>query len=126
MSDAPATLAMTTLDCADPARAARFWAAALGWTLAHADENYGLVTDGERRLGFGRVDGWTAPEWPNENGTKQFHFDVAVEELAAGEQAMLELGATKVDPQPGETWIVMRDPEGHLFCLTKAANWAGM
>ena len=36
-ANAPATLAMTTVDCADPEREATFWAAALGWDLAHAD-----------------------------------------------------------------------------------------
>ena len=52
---APATLAMTTIDCADPAAEARFWAAALGWEVAHADGDYGMVTHGNQRIGFGRV-----------------------------------------------------------------------
>ncbi len=125
-ANAPATLAMTTIDCADPAQEARFWAAALGWTLAHADDDYGLVVDGSRRLGFGRVEGWTAPQWPDPAGGKQFHLDLAVEDLEAAAAALTELGATSVSPQPGETWIVMRDPAGHPFCLTQAANWAGM
>ncbi len=123
---APATLAMTTIDCADPTAEAQFWAAALGWTVSYADENYGMVTDGERRLGFGRVEGWTAPAWPDPSGIKQFHLDLAVEDLATAQAAMLELGATTASPQPGEGWIVMKDPAGHPFCLTLAANWAGM
>lgn len=126
MSTAPATLAMTTIDCADPAAEARFWAAALGWTVTYADENYGLVTDGERRLGFGRVEGWTAPAWPDPSGIKQFHLDLAVEDLVEAERAMAELGASRVAPQPSDSWVVMKDPDGHLFCLTQAANWANM
>ena len=124
MSDAaPATLAMVTIDCADPAGEAAFWAAALGWQNSYSDENYGMVTKGDQRIGFGRVEGWKAPGWPNTSGTKQFHFDLAVDDLAEAEAKLLELGATKPSEQPSEDWVVLRDPDGHPFCLTKAANW---
>jgi catechol 2,3-dioxygenase-like lactoylglutathione lyase family enzyme len=122
-SKAPATLAMTTIDCADPAAEARFWAAALGWEVAHADGDYGMVTHGDQRIGFGRVEGWKAPGWPNTSGTKQFHFDLAVDDLATAEAALTELGATRAEPQPSTDWVVLHDPDGHPFCLTKAANW---
>lgn len=114
---------MVTIDCSDPAREAAFWAAALGWEVSYSDENYGMVTNGDQRIGFGRVEGWQAPGWPNTSGTKQFHFDLAVDDLAAATEAMLGLGATKPDEQPSEDWVVLRDPDGHPFCLTKAANW---
>ncbi|MEZ5129973.1 MAG: VOC family protein [Micropruina glycogenica] len=120
---APATLAMVTIDCADPAAEAAFWAAALGWQNSYSDENYGMVTKGDQRIGFGRVEGWKAPGWPNTSGTKQFHFDLAVDDLAEAEAKLLELGATKPSEQPSEDWVVLRDPDGHPFCLTKAANW---
>ena len=120
---APATLAMDTIDCADPAAEAAFWAAALGWQNSYSDENYGMVTKGDQRIGFGRVEGWKAPGWPNTSGTKQFHFDLAVDDLAEAEAKLLELGATKPSEQPSEDWVVLRDPDGHPFCLTKAANW---
>ncbi len=120
---APATLAMVTIDCADPAAAAALWPAALGWQNSYSDENYGMVTKGDQRIGFGRVEGWKAPGWPNTSGTKQFHFDLAVDDLAEAEAKLLELGATKPSEQPSEDWVVLRDPDGHPFCLTKAANW---
>ena len=120
---APATLAMVTIDCADPAAEAAFWAAALGWQNSYSDENYGMVTKGDQRIGFGRVEGWKAPDWPNTSGTKQFHFDLAVDDLAEAEAKLLELGATKPSQQPSEDGVVLRDPDGHPFCLTKAANW---
>ena len=120
---APATLAMVTIDCADPAAEAAFWAAALGWQNSYSDENYGMVTKGDQRIGFGRVEGWKAPGWPNTSGTKQFHFDLAVDDLAEAEAKLLELGATKPSEQPSDDWVVLRDPDGHPFCLTKAANW---
>lgn len=124
MTTNPATLAMVTVDCADPGREAEFWAAALGGEVGYSDENYGLVTHGGgQRLGFGRVEGWTPPGWPNEGGSKQFHLDLAVDDLAEAEATMLGLGATRPDDQPDEGWTVLLDPDGHPFCLTKAANW---
>lgn len=119
----PAVLAMTTIDCADPAREAAFWAAALGWEVTYADESYGMVVKDGQRLGFGRVEGWTAPGWPNTSGTKQFHLDLAVDDLAAAEESLTALGATRPAEQPSTDWTVLRDPDGHPFCLTKAANW---
>ena len=122
-ASAPARLAMVTIDCADPAREAAFWAAALGWEVSYSDENYGMVTKGDQRIGFGRVDDWKAPGWPNTSGTKQFHFDLAVDDLAVATAALVALGASRPDEQPSEDWVVLRDPDGHPFCLTKAANW---
>ncbi|MEO7071096.1 MAG: VOC family protein [Nostocoides sp.] len=119
----PATLAMTTIDCSDPAGEAAFWAAALGWEVSYSDENYGMVVKGDQRLGFGRVEGWKAPGWPNTSGTKQFHLDLAVDDLLVAEEALTALGATKPAEQPSTDWTVLRDPDGHPFCLTKAANW---
>ncbi len=114
---------MVTIDCADPAKEAAFWAAALGWEVSYSDQNYGMVTKGDQRIGFGKVEGWKAPGWPNTSGTKQFHFDLAVDDLAKASDALVELGATKPAEQPSDDWVVLRDPDGHPFCLTKAANW---
>lgn len=120
-----ATLAMTTIDCADPKAEGEFWAAALGWELVAAEESYALVADGERRLGFGKVEGWRAPGWPNTSGTKQFHLDLAVEDPEAAVEHFVSLGAMRPDHQPGEGWVVLIDPAGHPFCLTRAENWQG-
>lgn len=123
---APASLAMFTIDCADPAGEARFWAAALGWELTHASDDYGLVTHAGQRLGFGRVEDWQPPAWPNPAGTKQFHLDLAVDDLEAAADRLIALGARRAEPQPSDAdggWIVLQDPDGHPFCLTKAANW---
>ncbi len=82
-----------------------------------------MVSDGSQRLGFGRVEGWKAPGWPNTSGTKQFHLDLAVDDLETAEKSVTDLGATKPAEQPSTDWVVLRDPDGHPFCLTKAANW---
>ena len=123
MTDAAARLAMVTLDCADPAESAAFWSAMLGWTVVASERDYAMLAGPDHALGFGRVEGYAAPGWPNERGSKQFHFDLAVDDLDDGQARAVELGAVPVDPQPGETWRVLLDPAGHPFCLTKAENW---
>jgi len=121
---APASLAMVTVDCADPRAEAAFWSAALGWQVAHVEDDYAMLTGGSSALGFGKVEGFTPPVWPDDAGVKQFHFDLAVDDIAAAEQTLVGLGATVPDAQPGEgRWRVLLDPAGHPFCLTLAANW---
>jgi predicted enzyme related to lactoylglutathione lyase len=123
-SDAVASLKMVTLDCADPVAAATFWSAVLGWEQTYGDESYAMLAGPEHALGFGRVEGYQPPSWPNENGSKQFHLDLAVDDLEAAQAACVELGATVAEPQPGEgRWVVLLDPSGHPFCLTKADAW---
>jgi catechol 2,3-dioxygenase-like lactoylglutathione lyase family enzyme len=124
MTAPTARLAMVTLDCADPEESAAFWSALLGWEVAHSERDYAMLTGPEHALGFGRVEGYAAPTWPNEQGSKQFHFDLATDDLDAAQARAVELGAALADPQPGETWRVMLDPAGHPFCLTAAANWS--
>jgi len=118
-----ARLAMITLDCADPGASAAFWSTLLGWDIVASGEDYAMLSGPSHALGFGRVEDYEPPTWPNEHGSKQFHFDLAVDDLDAAMKTTIELGATAVDPQPGETWRVLLDPAGHPFCLTKADNW---
>lgn len=118
-----AKLAMVTLDCADPGPVSAS-GPRLALDLASGDETYAMLKgpDGPA-IGFGKVADHEAPPWPDPHGSKQFHFDLAVEDIPAAEERCLELGATLADPQPGETWRVLLDPAGHAFCLTSAANW---
>ncbi|MEO9323267.1 VOC family protein [Nocardioides sp. C4-1] len=123
-------LKMTTLDCADVRAQTAFWSGLLGWQVAHEQDEYAMLVPGDggdggrgAALGFGQVPDYQPPSWPDAGGRKQFHFDLACDDLAATEARALELGATLADPQPGETWRVLLDPAGHPFCLTDAANW---
>jgi len=118
------TIAMLTLDCAEVTPVAEFWKAALGYEQVAGDgENYAMLAAAAGpALGFGKVEGFRPPGWPNEHGSKQFHLDLAVDDLDAAAAKCVELGATFPDEQPGETWRVLLDPSGHPFCLTQAAN----
>lgn len=115
-------LAMITLDAIDPEPLATFWSAVLGWPIAVSTPEYAMLTGPAHALGIGAVPDHRAPSWPDD-GHKQFHFDLAVQDLEAAAGRCMELGAERVAEQPGETWIVLRDPAGHPFCLTDAAAW---
>lgn len=117
------TLKMITLDCADVRPLAEFWSALLGWDVAHLQDEYAMLDGPGVALGIGQVEDYRPPSWPNEHGSKQFHFDLASDDIAAAEERCCELGATVPADQPGETWRVVLDPAGHPFCLTNAANW---
>ena len=122
----PTALKMVTLDCADVRAEVAFWSTLLGWEVAAEEDEYGMVTGptpGAPALGFGLVADHRPPSWPDEGGRKQFHFDLACDDIPTTEARALELGATVADPQPGDTWRVLLDPAGHPFCLTAAANW---
>ena len=119
-----ATLKMLTLDSSDARRDAQFWSAVLGWEVAHEQDEYAMLNGpGGVALGFGMVPDYVPPGWPNPHGSKQFHLDLAVDDLDEGVAECVELGATFPAEQPGETWRVLLDPSGHPFCLTLAANW---
>src|SRR5690606_29960454 len=119
-----ATLKMISLDSSDARRDAQFWAAVLGWDIAHEQDEYAMLTGpGGVALGLGTIADYQAPPWPNTHGSKQFHFDLAVDDIDSSAAKCVELGATLPAEQPGETWRVLLDPSGHPFCLTRAANW---
>jgi predicted enzyme related to lactoylglutathione lyase len=120
-----AALKMFTVDSADARRDATFWSAMLGWEIVHQQDEYAMLSGPNGiELGFGTVADFQAPGWPNEAGSKQFHFDLAVDDLDAAVEKSVALGATLPEHQRGERWRVLLDPSGHPFCLTLAANWA--
>ncbi|MGW7412121.1 VOC family protein [Streptomyces sp. NPDC054863] len=108
---------------------ATFYAAALGWQLTQEfpDENGTptafLVTDGSTTYVFYTAKEFKAPRWPEDE--LPFHLDLAFDDVAAGEQRLLELGATKPDHQPGgEHWTVLLDPSGQPFCISARRDQA--
>jgi hypothetical protein len=105
------------LDCSDPRPVAEFYAAMLGWD-AEVSDDWADVRSPDRQqcLSFQPVEHYRAPEWPGQDVPQQMHLDVMVQDLDLAEQAVLELGATKHDHQPGTTFRVFLDPAGHPFC----------
>jgi len=105
------------IDCPDPGALAKFYGALLDWEVK-ADADWGEIrSDHGQCICFQPVKDYTAPMWPDQAVPQQMHVDVMVDDLDAAEPAVLELGATKHEHQPGETFRVFLDPAGHPFCL---------
>jgi len=115
-----ASLAAITLDTADHKQLSAFYRAALGWEEIWGDDKVSyLAGEGGVRLGFQKVEGYQAPEWPSTSKPQQFHLDLSVPDIEAAEKELVGLGATVATDQPGgERWRVLLDPSGHPFCLT--------
>jgi catechol 2,3-dioxygenase-like lactoylglutathione lyase family enzyme len=110
------------IDANDPARLARFWAAALGWEVA--DEEAGEVDVWP--AGFSYPEPAALPlvfvPVPEPKTTaNRVHLDLAsgsLEQQRAEVRRLLALGATRADVGQGDVpWTVLADPEGNEFCV---------
>ena len=109
---------MLNIDSADPARLARFYAAALGWEVTYSDDSYGMVEGNGIKIGFGKVEGFRPAPWPDEACAKRFHLDLQVDDLDDAAASLCAIGASQPDFQPGAgRWRVLLDPDGQPFCL---------
>ena len=105
------------LDCPDPHALAAFYGALLDWKVEPQDDWVDVRADYGQCLSFQQVDDYRAPVWPGQEVPQQMHLDVVVDDLDVAERAVVELGATKHEHQPGTTFRVLLDPAGHPFCL---------
>ncbi len=105
------------LDCPDPGALASFYGTMLDWTVDASADWADVRADVGQCLSFQRVEDYTPPGWPDQEVPQQMHLDVMVDDLDTGEAAVLELGATRHEHQPGTTFRVFLDPAGHPFCL---------
>jgi predicted enzyme related to lactoylglutathione lyase len=105
------------LDCPDPDALATFYGAMLDWKKEVKSDWATIRADYGDSIGFQQVEDYTPPDWPGQQVPQQMHLDVVVDDLDAGEAAVLELGATLHEHQPGTTFRVFLDPAGHPFCL---------
>lgn len=110
------------IDCPDAAALARFYGALLDWPVRGDDEDdwYEIRAEHGQVICFQQVDDYRAPEWPGQEHPQQMHLDVSVDDLDEAEAAVVALGATKHEHQPGTTFRVFLDPAGHPFCLCVA------
>jgi catechol 2,3-dioxygenase-like lactoylglutathione lyase family enzyme len=115
-------LVHVVIDCADPARQARFWAAALGWVIGYEQEAEAAVWPA----------GYSYPEpsalplvfvvVPEPKTTQnRVHLDLATtsgEHQKSEVERLLGLGAVAADIGQGDVpWTVLADPEGNEFCV---------
>lgn len=106
------------LDCPDAGELAEFYGDLLGWDVdVEEGGDWAEIRAEGQCISFQQVEAYAAPQWPGQERPQQMHLDVMVEDLDAGEAAVLELGARLHPHQPGETFRVFLDPAGHPFCL---------
>ncbi|HUR68242.1 MAG TPA: VOC family protein [Candidatus Thermoplasmatota archaeon] len=110
--------ARVVLDVENMQRAAEFWCAALGYVVAASHDTFWSIKDpaGKRqmRLGFQPKDG-VKP------AVNSLHFEFFTDDMEREAKRLEALGATRVkgwpygDDEPN--WIVLRDLDGHEFCV---------
>jgi predicted enzyme related to lactoylglutathione lyase len=105
------------IDCPDAGALATFYGTVLEWKIEVSDDWAEIRAEYGDVISFQQVEGYTPPVWPGQDVPQQMHVDVNVEDLDTAETAVLELGATKHEHQPGTTFRVFLDPAGHPFCL---------
>jgi predicted enzyme related to lactoylglutathione lyase len=110
------------LDSKDPHALAPFWAAALGYVVVGAVENYVMLLP----------DGRVGPKLllqhvPEHKADKnRMHIDIEVADIENLAASLVALGGTRltadVHREHGHQWIVMADPEGNEFCVCDAGT----
>lgn len=105
------------IDCPDPNALATFYGALLDWKVEASADWAEIRSEDGQCISFQQVADYTAPAWPSQVVPQQIHLDVIVDDLDTAESAVLGLGATKHEHQPGTSFRVFLDPAGHPFCL---------
>lgn len=106
-----------TLDAPDASALARFYAQLLELEVGYDGPEGALVSGGPTPLMVQQITGYNPPRWPDPSHPQQAHLDITVDDLDAGEERALALGATRLDGG-GATFRVFADPAAHPFCLT--------
>ncbi|MFC6021144.1 VOC family protein [Plantactinospora solaniradicis] len=113
-----ADLIMVSLDSPDPRAHAEFYHRVLGWEITASADEYAMISDGHTSIGFGLVEGYQPPAWPDTSGGKRYHLDFYVDDLDKAEASCVQAGAARPDFQPGgDRWRVLTDPAGQPFCV---------
>ena len=110
-------IAAVVVDCADPRAMARFWDAAIDWTLHEVSDDHAVLRSA---LGGGpylellrKPGGHAVPD--------RVHLDLlpyAGDDKAAEVARLRALGATDLDLGQGDVpWTCLSTPEGHEFCV---------
>jgi predicted enzyme related to lactoylglutathione lyase len=112
------TLYAVTLDCADAARVAEFWAAALDRKVDDgASESFASIGMGEAPAARPH---WLFIQVPEAKRTKnRMHVDLVSPRAADEVDRLVSLGATRLadHEEDGSRWTTLADPEGNEFDL---------
>ena len=88
------------IDCEDPDALAGFYQELLGMIRVQEEDEFISIGDAADRpaVAFQRVERLVRPQWPDADHPQQMHVDVLVDDLDAGEAAVLRLGAAASTP----------------------------
>ena len=115
------TLSGTNIGAPDPNALADFYRTLLGWTTIVDEPGWVILRPpgGGQSLNFQEESGYVRPAWPAGQGDQQMmmHLEIRVNDLEAGVERAVALGATLADFQPQKHVRVCLDPAGHPFCL---------
>ena len=108
------TVGMVTIDSADPAPLAAWWAARLGAPISQENEGWFYVIDATPLLAIQKVDDPTP-------GKNRIHLDLNAPDLDAARDELLAAGATLVAERGDASfrWITLADPQGNEFCIAQ-------
>jgi predicted enzyme related to lactoylglutathione lyase len=110
-------LAAFIVDCHgdDLDRAADFWAAALGMTVA--DREAGSVPGQYQQ--FGDTPAGLHVEVQKVAHEPRVHLDIETDDIEAEVARLSALGASEVARPHAGRWVVMQAPTGHRFCVVR-------
>lgn len=132
MTEPRLRLTSITIGTSMPLQLADFYARLLGWSISAretaapgepAEAGWAQIRPPEGthgpKLNFEFERQFRRPVWPAEAGEQNStqHLDIQVDELEAAVSWAESCGATQATFQPQTDVRVMRDPDGHPFCL---------
>lgn len=114
----PLTIDCVLIDCDDRDAMTEFWCGALDlehvWTGPSGGHLLAAADGAGHRLGL-------MPSQDKKLGKNRVHFDLRPDDQQAEVRRLEALGATRVDiGQINVTWVVMADPEGNEFCVSRS------
>ena len=105
------------LAATDPARLARWWAEVLHVKVLDEDADDVMIGRTDEDLPIMYFHRATEPVPPS----NRLHLDLSPEDRDAEVERLLDMGARHVDIGQGEqSWVVLSDPEGNLFCVLRS------
>jgi hypothetical protein len=112
------TIDCVLIDCDDLGAMTDFWCEALDyehvWTGPSGGHLLASPDGSGHRLGL-------MPSPANKSGKNRVHFDLRPDDQQREVRRLEALGARRIDiGQANVTWVVMADPEGNEFCVSRS------
>lgn len=110
------------IDCAEPRRLATFYSELLAQPITYESDDWVVVAadDTSSGLAFQLAPDHVPPRSGDPLVPQQMHLDVMVDDVGAAGEAVLALGARRLQAEGH----VYADPAGHPFCLIPRPGWA--